>query len=215
MLQSDQHSFLLNKLQEQNIIKTSKVYDILSSVDRALFTHKSTQFTYENTPPRISITSPHMYAPILEALKPFLSPGNKVLDVGCEGGYLCICMSKMMEDQGLVYGIEATSEAVSLALNNMQKNYSELLDNSLIRILQRDLKKGLPEFGPYSAIYVPYCYSEIPFNLLDQLDRGGRMVINIGDKNGYDTFLIDKDLSGNIMQSKLQSVHSEEIGLNP
>lgn len=225
MLESDQHSFLLNKLREQSIIKTPKVYDILFSIDRALFTQRSTQYAYEDTPLNIthsiSIASPHMYAHILEALKSFLTPGSKVLDVGCGGGYFCVCMSKMMEDEGQVYGIEDTQEAVSLSLDKIRKNYSELLDSSLITILQRDLKKGLPEFGPYQVIYVPYCYSELPSHLIDQLDRGGRMVICLGDTHGKDIFLIDKDLSGNIMKSKLPGmtfipiVHKEEIWEGP
>ena len=49
-----------------------------------------------------------------------------------------------------------------------------------LRLLHGDGYRGLPEAAPFDAIVVAAAAPEVPKALLDQLARGGRLVIPVG-----------------------------------
>ena len=65
----------------------------------------------------VVISAPHMHAYALEYLSPALNnfqnlnPKNfRFLDIGSGSGYLTVCLSKLINDQGVVVGIEHVPE---------------------------------------------------------------------------------------------------------
>ena len=79
---------LCNELVQKQWITSQKVYDVMMQVDRKDFAPTN---PYENNPQRIGcnvvISAPLLHAYCLEALKDYLKPGCKALDVGSGSGY--------------------------------------------------------------------------------------------------------------------------------
>lgn len=189
-------------------IKEERVYNSMISVDRADF---SPYNPYVDTPQSIgsnvTISAPSMHAYCLDLLKDFLVPGAVGLDVGFGSGYLTVAMSKLMQDKGLVVGIEHIKDLCEFAKKNIGKHHQNLLDEGKILLIQGDGRNGYKEKGPYNGIHVGAAADKIPQALIDQLAKGGRLVIPVGPKNG-DQYIcvIDKDKNGNITQRKTLGV---------
>lgn len=172
-----------------------------------------------------TISAPHMHAYALEYLKDQLISGNRVLDVGYGSGYLysfqlilifrTVAFSKMMDDKGLVVGIEHIPQLCTLGLANISKSHSNLLDDKKIILIEGDGRLGSKDNAPYNCIHVGagnlfkfnLAADTIPQNLIDQLAKGGRMMIPVGkeDSDQY-IYLVDKDNQGNISKQKLLGV---------
>ena len=174
---------LIKDLFKQKFITSQRVYNVMLSVDRNDFSPKS---PYSDSPQYLNfgstISAPHMHAFVLEYLKDFIFPGAKVLDVGFGSGYLCVAFSKLMNDEGLVVGIEHIPELCLLGENNIKKNYSLLLEKKNIILNQGDGRDGLDQYSPYNCIHVGAASEEIPNNLIKQLAKGGRMIIPVGNE---------------------------------
>ena len=195
---------LLNELVKLGYIKTQKVYNSMLKVDRADFSPTS---PYINLPQKINynvvISAPVLHAYCLQKLENHLKEGKKVLDIGFGSGYFTVAMSKMMNDKGLVYGIEHIKDLCHFGMNNICKNHKDLLDKGIIKLYCCDGRLGLKEEMPFYCIHVGAASEQVPESLLNQLDFGGRMVIPIG-KDGEVQFIyvIDKDLYGKISYTK-------------
>jgi protein-L-isoaspartate(D-aspartate) O-methyltransferase len=65
--------------------------------------------------------------------------------------------------------------------------------------------RGWTEEAPFDAIVVAAAPDHVPQALVDQLSRGGRLIIPVG--RGYQELLvIEKDQSGKIRESKVAPV---------
>ena len=206
---------LLNKLYQDKVVKSQIVYDTMLQVDRADFIEKdpycddSQYLGYH-----VVISAPHMHAYALEYLYPSLknfinfNPKNfRFLDIGSGSGYLTVCLSKLIKDQGTVIGIEHIPELFQKGKNNINKHHKNLLDEKKIILLNCDGRNGCKELGPYQLIHVGAAAEKIPKILVDQLAKGGRMFIAIGlDPNDQWIYVVDKDLYGNITAKKTISV---------
>ena len=206
---------LLNKLYQDKVVKSQIVYDTMLQVDRADFIEKdpycddSQYLGYH-----VVISAPHMHAYALEylypALKNFLNfnPKNfRLLDIGSGSGYLTVCLSKLIKDQGTVIGIEHIPELYQKGENNIKKHHKNLLDEKKIILLNCDGRNGCKELGPYQLIHVGAAAEKIPKILVDQLAKGGRMFIPIGfDPNDQWIYVVVKDLNGNVTAKKTISV---------
>lgn len=95
-----------------------------------------------------------MHAYALEYLKDCLKPGNRVLDVGSGSGYLTVAFSKMMDDEGVVVGVEHIPELVTASIENISKSHKNLLEEKKIVIIERDGRLGAEEHAPYDCIHV-------------------------------------------------------------
>ena len=197
---------LLKNLKQSGTIQSQQVFDAMKQVDRADFISNN---PYMDSPQSISynatISAPHMHCHALEYLKDYLTPGSHALDVGFGSGYLTVAMSKMMNDSGVVVGIEHIPQLCEKGKKNISKNHKKLIDEKKIVLVCGDGRKGYKEYAPYKAIHVGAAAPEIPQDLIDQLDKGGRMFIPVGtyDQNIY---IVDKDKNGNISKKSIMGV---------
>ncbi|CAD8170881.1 unnamed protein product [Paramecium pentaurelia] len=122
-----------------------------------------------------------MHAYSLELLKDHLQNGVRALDIGSGSGYL----------------LEHVPELVEKYIKNLSLSYNKQLKDKQIQIIKEDGRLGFEQEGPYQAIHVGAAAEIIPQKLLEQLDKGGRMVIPVG--KGNQVFqVIDKDQNGKI-----------------
>ena len=146
---------LCNELVQKKWITSRRVYDVMMLVDRKDF---APRHPYENNPQPIPcnvvISAPLLHAYALEALKDFLKPGKKALDVGFGSGYLPVAMSKMMNDEGCVVGIEHMKELYDFGIKNISKNHKKLLDQEKIKLNLGDGRLGCKEEAPFDCIHV-------------------------------------------------------------
>jgi protein-L-isoaspartate(D-aspartate) O-methyltransferase len=72
-------------------------------------------------------------------------------------------------------------------------------------IIEGDGRLGAKEYAPYDCIHVGAAAPELPQALLDQLKKGGRMLIPVGtDSQVFQ--VIDKDMNGNLIVDNLLGV---------
>ena len=197
---------LLQDLKRGGVLNSNKVYDAMKQVDRSDFTKYN---AYDDSPQSISynatISAPHMHCHALEYLEPYLTEGAHILDVGFGSGYLTVALSKMINDTGIVVGIEHIKELYEFGEKNIQKHHKNLLESKKIILVNEDGRKGYKAYAPYKVIHVGAAAEEVPKELIDQLDKNGRMFIPVGT---YDQWIkvIDKDSNGNISEKKVMGV---------
>ena len=200
---------LLDQLKLENIIKTDKVYNSMLQVDRADST--KSHHPYYDSPQGIgynaTISAPHMHAYALEYLAPYCTNNINILDVGSGSGYLTVALSKMINDSGKVIGIEHIDSLYQKSIENISKHHSKLLKNKNIILLNADGRNGVKEYAPFKVIHVGAAAETIPKDLIDQLDKNGRMFIPVGGQNEDQwIYLVDKDENGNISKQKIMCV---------
>ena len=184
---------LCEELLRNKEVTSRKVIDCLLKIDRADFapTNKY-QNRAQSIPCNVVISAPHLHGYCLEHLQDYLKEGNTVLDVGFGSGYFTVAMSKMMNDKGLVVGIEHMKELCELGEKNISKHHKDLLDNKKIELIFGDGRKGYIEKAPYDCIHVGAASSQFPDELFKQLKVGGRLLIPIGHPDGQFIYFIDK-----------------------
>ena len=202
------NKFLVIELIQTNCIKSEKVAQVMLDVDRYNFSRIN---PYVNTAQylgyNITISAPHMHAYALEYLSDYCINGAHILDVGSGSGYLTVALSKMINDSGLVVGIEHINDLIIFGTNNVKKNHSYLLENGKIIFVNGDGRKGYIKYAPYNAIHVGAAVEKIPKALIDQLALNGRMFIPVGPKNGDQRiYLVDKDSDGKVTYKSILSV---------
>lgn len=74
-------------------------------------------------------------------------------------------------------------------------------------ITEGDGRKGYPELGPYDAIHVGAASPETPTALVEQLKKGGRLIVPVGPEGGTQYMeQYDKDDKGNVQRTRLMGV---------
>jgi protein-L-isoaspartate(D-aspartate) O-methyltransferase len=198
---------LINELVNEKWITTNKLCEVMRLVDRADF---SPIRPYQNRAQQIGcnvvISAPLLHAYCLQALEDFLTEGSTVLDIGFGSGYLTVALSKMMNDKGNVIGIEHIKDLYDFGLSNINKHHKDLIENKKIELVLGDGRLGYKKMAPYKCIHVGAASEQVPKEILDQLDLGGRLVMPLGPPNAQYIYIIDKDLNGNISYTKGLSV---------
>ena len=198
---------LLSQLIREKMLSSQKVYNSMMEVDRADFAPSR---PYQNNAQRIGcnvvISAPDLHSYCLEALKDHLTEGSTVLDVGFGSGYLTAAMSKMMNDKGTVIGIEHIKELYDFGLNNICKHHKNLIDSQKIVLVLGDGRLGYKNRAPYRCIHIGAASRQVPKDIIEQLDYGGRLVMPLGEPNDQYIYIIDKDMNGKLTYKKGLSV---------
>ena len=180
---------LIKRLKHYGI--ATNVLDAMEKVPRELFIPEQQKpYAYQDTPLSIemgqTISAPHMVAIMCNLLE--IEEGMTILEVGTGSGYHAAVMAELTREKGHVYTIECYER---LAQNAKEKLKRTVYTN--ITVITGDGSEGLKEHAPYDRISVAAAAPEIPQPLIDQLKRGGRMVIPIGTRHHQELYLVTKN----------------------
>jgi protein-L-isoaspartate(D-aspartate) O-methyltransferase len=117
-----------------------------------------------------TISQPYIVASMTELLAP--SRQMRVLEIGTGSGYQAAVLAQVFKE---VYTIEIVPELGASATALLKKfGYTNLT----VRV--GDGYLGWPEKAPFDRIVLTAAPPEIPQTLIDQLEKGGRMVAPVG-----------------------------------
>lgn len=166
---------MVARLREQGI-RDEAVLGAMAAVPRHIFIEEVlASRAYEDTALPIgleqTISQPFIVARMLEALRGG-RPLAKVLEVGTGCGYQAALLARLAAE---VYSVERIAELLEKARGNLRP-----LRLSNLRLVHADGTEGLAEAAPFDGIVVAAATPGIPRALLQQLARGGRMIVPVG-----------------------------------
>jgi protein-L-isoaspartate(D-aspartate) O-methyltransferase len=154
---------------------------------------KARRLAYADTPLPIghdqTISQPYIVALMTELIEP--EPGDRVLEVGTGSGY----QAAVLAAAGCrVWTIEIFAALAAEARARLQRlGYGDVV------VRHGDGYAGWPEQAPFDAIVVTAGAGAIPPALLEQLARGGRLVMPVGDPyTDQRLVLVRKDAEGGL-----------------
>jgi protein-L-isoaspartate(D-aspartate) O-methyltransferase len=170
---------LIERLRSEGV-KNPAVLDRIRDVPRHLFMDEAlASRAYEDTALPIgfgqTISQPYIVAVMTEALIAGLPPGKKltkVLEIGTGCGYQTAVLAPFAQH---IYSMERIQPLVQRARAMLQQ-----LKISNVSVRHADGWHGWRSQAPFQGILVAAAPEEIPPQLLEQLDDGGRLVIPIG-----------------------------------
>jgi protein-L-isoaspartate(D-aspartate) O-methyltransferase len=135
-----------------------------------------------------TISQPYIVALMTHLARP--AKDHVVLEVGTGSGYQAAVLSPLVAK---VFSIEIVEPLAARAADRLRA-----LGFQNVTVRHGDGYKGWPEHGPFDSIVVTAGANHIPQPLLDQLKRGGRMVIPIGSASlAQNLTIVEKDERGN------------------
>jgi protein-L-isoaspartate(D-aspartate) O-methyltransferase len=129
-----------------------------------------------------TISQPYIVALMTQAAG--VTRHSRVLDVGTGSGYQAAVLAKLAAHVWSIERLQALSDAARQQLSE--------LGLANVNFLIGDGARGHPEAAPYDAIVVAAAAPVPPPALLEQLARGGRLVIPIGDRALQDLTIIER-----------------------
>lgn len=178
------------------------VMSAMASVPRHEFVpDKEKPYAYENRPLPIgygqTISQPYIVALMTDLLN--LSPDKNVLEVGTGSGYQAAVLSKLTQQ---VFTVEIIEPLAHRAIETFRRLH---LDNIQVRI--GDGYYGWQKYAPFDAIVVTAASDHVPPPLVQQLKKGGRMVIPVGSRFFVQQLvLVNKDDEGKITTRQILPV---------
>jgi protein-L-isoaspartate(D-aspartate) O-methyltransferase len=181
-------------------IKDTLVLKAMRKVPRHLFVPDDfKEQAYVDSPLPIgegqTISQPYIVAFMTDVLK--LKGREKVLEIGTGSGYQAAVLAEITKQ---VFTIEIVPSLGHCAAELLQK-----LGYKNIHVKIGDGYRGLPENAPFDAIMVTAAPEHIPQPLIDQLKKGGRMIIPVGDFY-QELILITKQPDGTIKKESVLPV---------
>ena len=153
------------------------VLEAMRRVPRHLFVDPTLrERAYEDTPLPIgeqqTISQPYMVALMSEALE--LRGGERVLEVGTGSGYQAAVLAELGARVLSLERVPALAERARARLTAL--GYAEC-----VRVEVADGTLGWAPEAPYEAIVVTAGAPQLPRPLIEQLARGGRLVLPMGE----------------------------------
>jgi protein-L-isoaspartate(D-aspartate) O-methyltransferase len=179
---------LIERLMDQGI-RDYRVLDVIRATPRHLFLDEALAHrAYEDTALPIghnqTISQPYVVARMTELL---LAGGalGRTLEIGTGSGYQTAVLAQLADH---VLSVERIRPLLDKARRRMK-----LLGLYNTTLRHADGGFGWPAKAPYDTILSAAAPQEIPAELLDQLDDGGRLVIPIGDEQGQQLVLVQRE----------------------
>ena len=179
-----------------------RVMDAMGRVERHRFVPESIRdMAYLNRPLPIghdqTISQPYIVAIMTDLLG--LDPGCRVLEVGTGSGYQAAVLAELCDE---VFTIEIVAPLGQEADERLARLGYE---NVNVRI--GDGYAGWPEEAPFDGIIVTAGASHVPDPLVEQLARGARIVIPVGDPYGrQDLVVVTKQQNGDTVTREILPV---------
>ena len=154
-----------------NRVTDERVIDAFATVPREAFLPKALKgvaYLDEDLPikPGRYLMEPMVMARLVQAAG--ILDSDVVLDVGCATGYSSAILAKLA---ATVVALEEDGELGKTAAENLAQVE---IDN--VAVIEGPLTGGAPKHGPYQVIFLSGAANEVPAELIDQLDEGGRLV---------------------------------------
>jgi protein-L-isoaspartate(D-aspartate) O-methyltransferase len=155
-------------------ISDERVLDAMGSVPRELFVpDQERRRAYNDSALPIgrsqTISQPWIVAAICQALA--LSGDERVLEIGTGSGYSACVLAQLAREVITVERVEELAHGAERVLAE--------LGATNVTVIVGDGSGGLPEHAPYDGIAVHATAPEPPPSLIEQLTRGGRLVVPI------------------------------------
>lgn len=168
-------------------IRDQKVLEVMGHIPRELFVPPSSQhLAYENIPLPIemgqTISQPLIVGVMTEALE--LKGSENVLEVGTGSGYQAAILAELAR---WVVSMERHQRLAEGA-----RDVLALLGIKNVEVHLAEETLGWQKEAPYDAIIVTAGAPNVPQQLLDQLDIGGRLVVPVGSPFEQDLIKVVK-----------------------
>jgi protein-L-isoaspartate(D-aspartate) O-methyltransferase len=184
------------EVKDPNVLKAMRV------VPRHAFVQPGEQrYAYADSPLPIglnqTISQPYIVAFMTEALK--LDPNLIVLEIGTGSGYQAAVCAEICRE---VYTIEIVEELAKTAKKRLKElGYPNVFAKA------GDGFFGWPEHAPFDAIIGTAAAGRVPEALIEQLKTGGRMILPVEDRLGFQhLILITKDKQGKLQKRNVMPV---------
>jgi protein-L-isoaspartate(D-aspartate) O-methyltransferase len=144
-----------------------------------------------------TISQPYIVAAMTEALE--VDADDRILEVGTGSGYQAAVLAELA---GHVYTIEIIEQLADQARGRLLA-----LGYTNVTVRAGDGYQGWMEEAPFDGVLVTAAPDHIPQPLIDQLKRGGRLVIPVGPQwTVQDLILIEKQADGSVRQRQMMPV---------
>lgn len=181
---------------------SAQVMEAMGRVPRHLFVPPEVRHhAYRNRPLPIgysqTISQPFLVAYMTELLQ--VNKDSKVLEVGAGSGYQAAILGELVKE---VYTIEIIKPLAERASETLKSNgYIN------VQVQVGDGYYGWKKHAPFDAIIVTAVASHVPPPLIQQLKRGGRMLIPLGSSfMPQHLVLVEKDMQDRVRTRELLPV---------
>ena len=151
---------------------------------------RSQSLAYANHPLPIghgqTISQPFIVAVMTEALA--VQPHHRVLEIGTGSGYQAAVLAHLAS---AVYSVEIVPELAASAAERLAE-----LGYDNVHVRASDGWRGWPEQAPFDGVIVTAVGREIPPALIEQLADDGRLVMPLGEPDGYQELVTYHKRSG-------------------
>ena len=174
------------------------VVNALRRVDRSEFVpEEQRRFAFANQPLEIghgqTISQPFIVALMTHVLE--LESTDDVLEIGTGSGYQAAILAVLVEN---VYTIEIVEPLAREAESRLEDLGYE---NVAVRV--GDGWFGWPERAPFDKIMVTAVAPKLPPELIAQLKVGGKMVLPVGDYDGYQELVLVEKTSESELERRV------------
>lgn len=202
---------MVSRQLEARDITDARVLGAMRSVQRHLFVPEAQRaHAYADTPLPIgegqTISQPYIVALMTQLARP--RQQDRVLEIGTGSGYQAAVLAKLVNH---VWTIELEPTLAQSAAETLK---AQGYDNVTVRA--GDGYVGWPEHSPFDIIVVTAAPDHVPQPLVDQLAKGGRMIVPVGSVySTQDLRLIEKDSHGKVTSRTITPVRFVPLRREP